>query len=726
MRLLLSTVVMLLLVVGYVPNPAVAQFPDKPLRQRPQDDISPPGDVPEDIINNDDTKDMVSTTDDDSIMTASDNSTGILVKDEEDEDDDDDNIILNSTDAPTITPTTAAPTGPTAAPSMAARVPLQGLVTLELVDTPSLMEPNQQDLFEEISKAFLTFNVFIGSPVLILNDGSNQTYLSPLIDEEELTVEVLRQSQTLLINNGKTRHLRQQQPQQRSLQSSTLRPLYVTLQVSAVAREPSGSGGDASSTSASSIPTNVSEPIELPSLEDFDFDVILQQIFIENQVEYIEALQITGDDYFASIEQVNVLLESTIGDLQDLTQPPTINPDKETIAGGDDTDGNGLPGEFQTAQESSNNNTSFFTTPVIIGIAVGGGVFLCSILCCLWYCIFFRRRQQRTENSSNKMASDAGAGANEVGTPKSKPWNRRRNKNMPLDGPVDSMAEQHLMSTDTASNRPDDEASEVASDADGASLAMYSYNPRGDSGSVYTASNSIMLSGGGGGGGAVNSNHSIYGNDNMSYAYSLEPGIEASIVDGVMVNNVSVNHSAVYDDSVRSRVPIREIPQISVNGANGGSTGSNNAKASTSESKAKDDGFGDTQIETAASDLKLTPSELAMLPSNLRSGDEEEEEEADEADSKGFPTTGKKSSTKTILAPSGKLGIVIDTTVEGPVVHNVNPGSRLEGKVFPGDIIVAIDNVDTRAMSASAITALMIKTAGQQRTLKVRRADPSK
>jgi len=72
-----------------------------------------------------------------------------------------------------------------------------------------------------------------------------------------------------------------------------------------------------------------------------------------------------------------------------------------------------------------------------------------------------------------------------------------------------------------------------------------------------------------------------------------------------------------------------------------------------------------------------------------------------------------------VLAPPGKLGIVIDTTLEGPVVHRVNDGSPLDGLVFPGDIIVAIDEVDTRAMSASAITALMVKTAHQERNLTV-------
>ena len=72
-----------------------------------------------------------------------------------------------------------------------------------------------------------------------------------------------------------------------------------------------------------------------------------------------------------------------------------------------------------------------------------------------------------------------------------------------------------------------------------------------------------------------------------------------------------------------------------------------------------------------------------------------------------------------VEAPPGKLGIVIDTTLEGPVVHKISDTSPLKGSVFEGDIIVAINEVDTRAMSASAITALMGRTASMRRDLTI-------
>ena len=114
----------------------------------------------------------------------------------------------------------------------------------------------------------------------------------------------------------------------------------------------------------------------------------------------------------------------------------------------------------------------------------------------------------------------------------------------------------------------------------------------------------------------------------------------------------------------------------------------------------------ETEISLVPSDLQLTESELAMLPSGLKSNS----------------TEGRAPETRVVIAPPGKLGIIIDTTVEGPVVHRINPGSSMMDKLSPGEIIIAIDDVDCRAMSASAITQLMIKTTGRERKFTVVRS----
>jgi hypothetical protein len=172
--------------------------------------------------------------------------------------------------------------------------------------------------------------------------------------------------------------------------------------------------------------------------------------------------------------------------------------------------------------------------------------------------------------------------------------------------------------------------------------------------------------------------------DTNSYSYSLEPGLEASVISG-----------APSSTSIGRPVPM-EIPQLQLP-----SVGERQNKKVIGQSVV-DESF---QISLSTSDLQLTDSELAILPSNLADSKEGEEAIA--------------KYTKVVIAPAGKLGIIIDTTVEGPVVHKVNPGSALEGQVQSGDVIIAIEDTDTRAMSALSITSLMVQTAGQERKLTI-------
>ena len=82
-------------------------------------------------------------------------------------------------------------------------------------------------------------------------------------------------------------------------------------------------------------------------------------------------------------------------------------------------------------------------------------------------------------------------------------------------------------------------------------------------------------------------------------------------------------------------------------------------------------------------------------------------------------------SSRIVKVPPGKLGLIIDTTLEGPVVYKVNDDSPLQGSIFPGDLIVAVNDVDTRAMSSAAVTALMARTASSRRDFTVLSRDVS-
>ena len=62
-----------------------------------------------------------------------------------------------------------------------------------------------------------------------------------------------------------------------------------------------------------------------------------------------------------------------------------------------------------------------------------------------------------------------------------------------------------------------------------------------------------------------------------------------------------------------------------------------------------------------------------------------------------------------VFAPSGPIGIVVDTTKDGPAVHSLKSTSPMLGLINPGDLIIALDDEDTRFMTAAALTRMMAK-----------------
>jgi len=72
-------------------------------------------------------------------------------------------------------------------------------------------------------------------------------------------------------------------------------------------------------------------------------------------------------------------------------------------------------------------------------------------------------------------------------------------------------------------------------------------------------------------------------------------------------------------------------------------------------------------------------------------------------------------------APPGKLNIVIHSTKDGPAVHTVKDGSSLEGEIYPGDLIISVDNLDTRTCTAEEIMNMMASKGDQERKITVLR-----
>jgi len=70
-----------------------------------------------------------------------------------------------------------------------------------------------------------------------------------------------------------------------------------------------------------------------------------------------------------------------------------------------------------------------------------------------------------------------------------------------------------------------------------------------------------------------------------------------------------------------------------------------------------------------------------------------------------------------VFAPAGKLGLIVDTSNEGPIVHSIKGDSPLVGQVFAGDYIVAVDDEDTSDWSAHNVTKLVAQKSGRVRKL---------
>ncbi len=59
-----------------------------------------------------------------------------------------------------------------------------------------------------------------------------------------------------------------------------------------------------------------------------------------------------------------------------------------------------------------------------------------------------------------------------------------------------------------------------------------------------------------------------------------------------------------------------------------------------------------------------------------------------------------------VYVPRGRLGLIIDTTSSGPVVHSIKPSSALIGVLEKGDHILAVNDIDTTTMSVAAMSQL--------------------
>ncbi|CAJ1938300.1 unnamed protein product [Cylindrotheca closterium] len=83
--------------------------------------------------------------------------------------------------------------------------------------------------------------------------------------------------------------------------------------------------------------------------------------------------------------------------------------------------------------------------------------------------------------------------------------------------------------------------------------------------------------------------------------------------------------------------------------------------------------------------------------------------------------SSSKRSKVTVIAPPGKLGIILanKADAQGTVVSGVRSSSALVDKISPGDRIIAIDGEDVSRITVSEITVIMSRKAEYERNLTV-------
>ena len=90
------------------------------------------------------------------------------------------------------------------------------------------------------------------------------------------------------------------------------------------------------------------------------------------------------------------------------------------------------------------------------------------------------------------------------------------------------------------------------------------------------------------------------------------------------------------------------------------------------------------------------------------------QQQPDPVEERHSPENTPQSGLYDVFAPAGPIGIVVDTTKHGPAVHSLKRTSPMLGLINPGDLIVALDDEDTRGMTAATLTRLMARKSSQK------------
>ena len=118
-------------------------------------------------------------------------------------------------------------------------------------------------------------------------------------------------------------------------------------------------------------------------------------------------------------------------------------------------------------------------------------------------------------------------------------------------------------------------------------------------------------------------------------------------------------------------------------------------------------------LESASSDVSSTFNEEAHEKALSHARDNRSSLGADQSDMPLYYEDKEEQGRYDVYAPSGPIGIVVDTTEKGCVVHSLKKTSSMKGLIKPGDLIIALDDANVRDMDAATLTRLMAKKSRQ-------------
>lgn len=169
----------------------------------------------------------------------------------------------------------------------------------------------------------------------------------------------------------------------------------------------------------------------------------------------------------------------------------------------------------------------------------------------------------------------------------------------------------------------------------------------------------------------------------------------STITDNVPCSEIDLKGKMVCEE-VQTHLPFHGLTSTSASGA----SNTSNDESSTGTSR------------QFINDLVWLEKRIAQVRSNSPTRD-------DERATNSMSPIMQSIVCRDCYAPPGKVNLIIQSTKDGPSVLSVPEGSPLVGQLFAGDLIVAVNNRDTRSMTADMVMKMMQTKEESERKITV-------